>query len=211
MNRALDAASEALIQRELDRGHCTFPAEVVARALELLNSRKTGSTATAKPSPSASNPASSKAAEVRCTPPKKRASSSRNVEPPASSDRLSPHRLGYRGHRRPPHLHHRKLQRREQAGRLEITLFSLFARIATFLGLGHRRFDLTRRPFLFFSEKPYLIVYERDHNPLIIHAILHSTRDVRSALRHRPLSSPTPPPAAYHPQRSTTPLPPFAS
>jgi Arc/MetJ-type ribon-helix-helix transcriptional regulator len=40
MNLALDAASEALIQRELDRGHFTSPAEVVARALELLNSQE---------------------------------------------------------------------------------------------------------------------------------------------------------------------------
>jgi len=37
MNLALDPASEQVIQRELDCGHFTTPAEVVASALCLLN------------------------------------------------------------------------------------------------------------------------------------------------------------------------------
>jgi Arc/MetJ-type ribon-helix-helix transcriptional regulator len=37
---ALDPASEQAIQRELDRGHFTTPAEVVPSALRLLNSQE---------------------------------------------------------------------------------------------------------------------------------------------------------------------------
>ena len=40
MNIALDPASEQVIQRELDRGHFTTPAEVVASALLLLKSQE---------------------------------------------------------------------------------------------------------------------------------------------------------------------------
>jgi plasmid stabilization system protein ParE len=68
---------------------------------------------------------------------------------------------------------------------LEDALFARFEQLALFPGLGHRRSDLTKRPFLFFPERPYLIIYERDVDPLIIHAVLHASRNAARYLTHR--------------------------
>jgi len=62
-----------------------------------------------------------------------------------------------------------------------------FAKLADDPGIGHRRKDLTRLPLHFFFVEPYLVVYQRDHSPLAIHAVLHGARDVRKILRKRPL------------------------
>lgn len=78
----------------------------------------------------------------------------------------------------------------EQAGeavaeRVENGLFASFQRLADTPGLGHRRSDLTKRPLVFFTINPYLIVYQRDISPIIIHAILHGARDVKRTLLGR--------------------------
>lgn len=73
----------------------------------------------------------------------------------------------------------------DRASQLEDSLFSLFEQLALFPGLGHRRSDLTKRPFLFFPENSYLVIYERDVDPLVIHAVLHASRDIASQLKRR--------------------------
>lgn len=78
----------------------------------------------------------------------------------------------------------------EQSGwglstRIEAELFESFALLAANPGLGHSRTDLTREPVVFFTIDPYLIVYDRDTNPIVIHAILHGSRDLKRTLRSR--------------------------
>jgi plasmid stabilization system protein ParE len=74
----------------------------------------------------------------------------------------------------------------EHAARLEDKLFATFIRLAHTPELGHRRQDLaSRHPVLFYLVDPYLVAYQRDRYPLPIHAILHSSRDVRSVLGRR--------------------------
>ena len=59
------------------------------------------------------------------------------------------------------------------------SLLADFDLLASSPGLGHRREDLTARPYYFYSVKPYLIVYARQIDPLPILAVLHGSRDVR--------------------------------
>jgi plasmid stabilization system protein ParE len=54
-------------------------------------------------------------------------------------------------------------------------------------GIGHRRGDLTSLPLHFHFIRPHMVIYERDHTPLAIHAVLHSARDIRELLQDRPL------------------------
>jgi plasmid stabilization system protein ParE len=51
--------------------------------------------------------------------------------------------------------------------------------------LGHRRRDLTARDFLFYGVYPYLVVYERVRNGVLVHAVLHGARDIESILNQR--------------------------
>ncbi len=62
-----------------------------------------------------------------------------------------------------------------------------FGGLAEFPGKGHLREDLTSLPLHFFLLDTYLIVYNRAASPLAIHAVLHTSRDVRSLLRKRPV------------------------
>ena len=66
-------------------------------------------------------------------------------------------------------------------------LFEAFRHLTEFPGLGHRRPDLTRRDVVFYLVSPYLIVFDRKSDPLTIHAVLHSARDVKGILRKRPV------------------------
>ena len=70
--------------------------------------------------------------------------------------------------------------------KVEQELFGVFEKLATFPGLGHRRRDLTSLPLHFFPSEPYLVVYQRDTKPLLIHAVLHGARDVADILSARP-------------------------
>jgi plasmid stabilization system protein ParE len=69
--------------------------------------------------------------------------------------------------------------------RLRTELFAKFERLAQHPGLGHTRSDLTSLPLCFFAVDPYLIIYNRDTSPIIIHAVLHGARDVRRTLGSR--------------------------
>jgi plasmid stabilization system protein ParE len=73
----------------------------------------------------------------------------------------------------------------EIAQRIEQKLFACFEDLATNPGLGHRRSDLTERPVVFFPVYPYLVIYQRDVSPIVIHAILHGARDVKQMFEIR--------------------------
>jgi antitoxin ParD1/3/4/toxin ParE1/3/4 len=78
----------------------------------------------------------------------------------------------------------------EQAGevtalRIEDEIFAKFASLADYPGQGHRRADLTSLPLVFFTVGPFLIVYQRDISPIVIHAVFHGARDVKRHLRSR--------------------------
>jgi plasmid stabilization system protein ParE len=60
---------------------------------------------------------------------------------------------------------------------------SAFLRLADNPGLGHRREDLTPKPYFFYTIHPYLIVYARESDPLPILGVLHGSRDVQRILR----------------------------
>ncbi len=71
--------------------------------------------------------------------------------------------------------------------RIEDELFAKFASLAEHPGQGHSRADLTRLPLVFFTVDPYLIVYQRNVSPVVIHAIFHGARDVKRHLKRRPV------------------------
>jgi len=73
----------------------------------------------------------------------------------------------------------------ESADELEQELLAAFSRIAVTPGLGHRRSDLTPKPYFFYAVQPYLIVYLRQVDPLPILGVLHAARDVRRLLKRR--------------------------
>jgi plasmid stabilization system protein ParE len=73
----------------------------------------------------------------------------------------------------------------EVALRIEDEFFASLDSLAAFPGQGHRRSDLTRLPVVFFTVDPYLIVYQRDISPIVIHAIFHGARDVKRHLKAR--------------------------
>ncbi|HEX9199711.1 MAG TPA: type II toxin-antitoxin system RelE/ParE family toxin [Acidobacteriaceae bacterium] len=69
--------------------------------------------------------------------------------------------------------------------RIEDEFFAKFESLAAYPGQGHSRADLTPLPLHFFTLDPYLIVYQRDRSPIVIHAIFHGARDVKRHLKHR--------------------------
>jgi len=69
---------------------------------------------------------------------------------------------------------------------LEEYFLDAFARLAANPGLGHRRSDLTRRPYFFYTLDLYLVVHLRQADPLPILGVLHSSRDIRKVLKWRP-------------------------
>lgn len=73
----------------------------------------------------------------------------------------------------------------DTALRTEDGLFAKFESLAEYPGQGHRRADLTPLPLLFFTVDQYLIVYQSDISPIVIHAVFHGARDVKRHLKHR--------------------------
>jgi plasmid stabilization system protein ParE len=76
----------------------------------------------------------------------------------------------------------------DDSHRLEEDFLAAFERLAATPGLGHRRIDLTSRPYFFYLAPPYFIVYLRNVDPLAVIAVLHTARDVRKLLRKRPFA-----------------------
>ena len=68
---------------------------------------------------------------------------------------------------------------------LEKRLFAAIEQLATFPGIGHRRSDLTSRPYFFYTADPYLIIHARGQDPMPILAVFHSSRDIKRLLRSK--------------------------
>jgi plasmid stabilization system protein ParE len=71
------------------------------------------------------------------------------------------------------------------ASRIEDELFAKFESLAANSGQGHVRSDLTTFPLVFFPIGPFLIVYQRERVPILIHAVFHGVRDVKRHLKLR--------------------------
>jgi plasmid stabilization system protein ParE len=69
--------------------------------------------------------------------------------------------------------------------RTEDKLFQLFESLAQHPGIGHRRSDITPRNVRFHPMRPYMVVYEPGVSPILIHAVLHSARDITAILKNR--------------------------
>src|SRR5690348_7854351 len=72
------------------------------------------------------------------------------------------------------------------ADRVESKIYQAFELLAITPSSGHRRFDLTDRPVLFFRVRPYsyLIIY-RARTPIEIVGVLHGRRDITEVLQDR--------------------------
>jgi plasmid stabilization system protein ParE len=72
------------------------------------------------------------------------------------------------------------------ANRIEAKFYKAFELLVKTPGLGHKRFDLTDHPVLFFRVRPYsyLIVYQ-PKIPLEIVAVLHGKRNITELLQDR--------------------------
>ncbi len=69
--------------------------------------------------------------------------------------------------------------------RIENRLFALFEFLAQNPGAGHRRSDITPRDVRFHPMRPYIVIYEPNVVPVVIHAVLHSARDIATILKTR--------------------------
>ena len=52
-------------------------------------------------------------------------------------------------------------------------------------GLGHKRADLTGKPYLFWPVHSYIVIYRAQTRPIEIIAVLHGARDVPRILHNR--------------------------
>ena len=73
----------------------------------------------------------------------------------------------------------------EAANRVRREFSQTFDSLARMPGQGHRRMDLTRRPFLFFPLYSYLIVYHGEGKRISIVAVLHGGRNLKRVLEGR--------------------------
>ena len=71
------------------------------------------------------------------------------------------------------------------AADLQDEILASCERIAGTPGLGHRRFDLTKRSMLFYLVGAYYIVYTPGTDPLSVIGIFHSKRELRRLLLSR--------------------------
>jgi len=68
---------------------------------------------------------------------------------------------------------------------LEIELHKAFRLLAAYPGLGHLRQDLTPKAARFYLVGHYLLVYRNESGTIVIFAILHSSRNIKSVLSKR--------------------------
>ena len=71
------------------------------------------------------------------------------------------------------------------ANRIDDEFHQLFLSLGRTPGQGHTRKDLTRLPVLFFPLYSFLVVYQRDVQPVRIMAVLRGKRDLKKILRER--------------------------
>ena len=62
---------------------------------------------------------------------------------------------------------------------------SAFRTLAAYPGLGHTRPDITSKPALFATVGRYVVVYRSEADRVVVFAILHGSRDVKSILEGR--------------------------
>lgn len=65
---------------------------------------------------------------------------------------------------------------------IAVRLRSAIRALASTPGLGHKREDLTKLPFLFYPVFDYLIVYEKSGKSIEVTRILHGNRDLKKLL-----------------------------
>jgi toxin ParE1/3/4 len=66
------------------------------------------------------------------------------------------------------------------AGRVREEIIYFIQRLLPFPRQGHKRPDLTSRPFRFIKVRDYLIAYAPDESPLLVIAVLHGRRSPRT-------------------------------
>ena len=71
------------------------------------------------------------------------------------------------------------------AAELENEIITACELLVTNPRIGHRRSDLTSKPYFFHTVGNYLIVHARQTDPVPILGILHASQDVRKLLRTR--------------------------
>lgn len=71
--------------------------------------------------------------------------------------------------------------------RTESELRAGFRAIATNPGIGHLRQDLTEHHVLFHQVPPYLVLYREESGVVMVHAVLHGSRDTKLILKPRRL------------------------
>lgn len=62
------------------------------------------------------------------------------------------------------------------------SLHEAMRNLAQFPGMGHRRYELSDEPVLFWKVYSYLIVYRAERKPLHVLRIIHGARDLRAIL-----------------------------
>ena len=67
----------------------------------------------------------------------------------------------------------------------EAKLYAAFETLAAAPGIGHLRQDLISSNVHFYYVEPYLVVYRRETNPLIILTVVHGSRDIAALLQER--------------------------
>ena len=69
------------------------------------------------------------------------------------------------------------------ADKIEAEIYTVCDLLAQNPGLGHKRRDLTDEPVLFWPVRGrYLVIYQRESEPLKVVSILHGARDAQAEL-----------------------------
>jgi plasmid stabilization system protein ParE len=79
---------------------------------------------------------------------------------------------------------HKKVSART-AAETESAIWAACADIARLNALGHRRDDLTSKDLLFYLVQRYFLIFERTEDGVLIHAVVHSAKDVAAVLKRR--------------------------
>lgn len=71
----------------------------------------------------------------------------------------------------------------DAADRMHAEIRAAIERLCEFPGAGHRLPEITRRPLLFWTVSPYIIVYQRQGRRLRIVRVVHGRRDLGAVFR----------------------------
>ena len=182
----LDAATAQRIQREIELGHARDAAEVIGRAVGLLDFEKdlVAQSREALTARLGRQHGAGAGGGEFYTPAQARAMARGS---PGAASRMSEYRLTVSAI---DDLDEILRGIDEQSGwefaiQVEEQLFAKFEARALDPGRGLLRPDLTRATLRFFAVDPYLIAYQHETSPMLIVAILHSPRDGQRMLHSR--------------------------